>query len=240
MHAKEVLKLVLGAVIVYVVMAACSSGRLGGSGRFAPPADASLVAGSSGGTGSDGLGSSGARTSLDDSGGKGILDAFTDPIASARADTNQSGSRLKAKNYVGSDGSKQFIGLHDSVLNIDCSFLPASDGTLRCMSIGVPTGIAYSDPGCAQPLAYVTKGCTRPSYAYQGVTTSNGPCGTYFYRIFQVGEPYAGPLYTGFPTSCAAFAVASTTYPRSTFELYSLGSEVPPSAFVAAAVETDP
>jgi hypothetical protein len=136
-RAKEGLKLVFGSVVVYVVMAACASGgpgTAGGSGSGSVAPGGGDAAGSSGGdgSGSSGGGSSSGGTALDDSGGRGILDALTDPVTEASAAPNQSGSRLKAKYYVGSDGSKTFTGMHDSMLNVDCNFIQASDSTTRC------------------------------------------------------------------------------------------------------------
>lgn len=240
MNAKEGLKLVFGSVVVYVVMAACAGGGTmspsdtsagGGSSGGAVSASGS----SSGGNGSDGSGSSGGSTG-DDSGGTSFLDALTDPVPAAQADTTQSGSRLKAKYYVGSDGSKQFIGWHDSMLNVDCAFVLASDGTTRCMPYYPEAALIatyFSDSGCTQALALVATGCTPPIYGSQSQAGMGGACATGFDRILQVGAAYTGASYTGAPASCIA------TPSPSAYVLYSLGSEVAPSTFVAATIQTD-
>ena len=160
------------------------------------------------------------------------------PVPAAKADTTTSGSRLKARNYVGSDGSKQFWGWHDSMVNADCSFLPASDGTTRCLPVGVgtATGGYFSDPGCSQPLAQAAKGCSPAMYTFQIVVPATTGCvPTDFYRLYSVSSPYSGPIYTGTPASCTAEPNAGTTA-----DFYSAGAEIPPSTFVAATLQTDP
>ena len=101
MRMQETAKMIGGSIAVYVIMAACSAS----SGTIVPPQgdDGGQVGGnsSSGGAASDGSGGG----ALAD-GARGILDAWTDPVTTASADTTQSGSRLKLQYYVGSDGSK--------------------------------------------------------------------------------------------------------------------------------------
>jgi hypothetical protein len=55
-----------------------------------------------------------------------------------------------------------------------------------------------------------------------------------------VGTAYSGALYTGTPANCTAEPDAGVASLRSTYDIYSLGSEVMPSTFVAATVQTDP
>jgi hypothetical protein len=251
MNAKEGLKLVLGSVVVYVVMAACASvgtmspsdtsaGAGSSGGAVSGSSSGGAVSGSSSGAASDGSGSSGASNG-DDSGGMSLLDALTDPVPAAKADTTQSGSRLKAKYYVGSDGSKQFAGWHDSMLNVDCGFSLASDGTTRCIPTTATLVLAwFSDSGCSQPLAWVTsKGCAPATYAAQGIAPIAPACTTYSSRVFQVGAAYSGAIYTGTPANCSEQPDGGAAL-RATYDFYSVGSEVAPSTFVAATVQTDP
>jgi hypothetical protein len=150
---------------------------------------------------------------------------------------------LKAKYYVGSDGSKQFAGWHDSMLNVDCVFLLASDATTRCLPFGgnaTIIGGVFPDSGCTQPLAVTSKGCAPATYAYQVNTLSAASgCATESFRIFQVGGAYSGAIYTGTPANCSEQPDGGATY-RATDDFYSVGSEVAPSTFVAATVQTDP
>jgi hypothetical protein len=230
--AIESLKLVCGSIVVYVIVAACASGGTTLSGDTS--GDGATETGSSS--------SSGEAT--DDSGGMTtIFDALTDPVPPAKADTNQSGSRLKAKYYVGSDGSKQFSGWHDSMLNVDCSFLPTSDGSFRCVPLSTLAGATFSDSGCTQPLVQVAKGCTPGAYAYQGTVINAGGttcvATSYTYRVFRVGVVYLGLLYTGTPASCTGTTDAGATSLRATSDYFAVASEMT-SAFVAATAQTDP
>jgi len=72
-----------------------------------------------------------ASASKDTGGSPSPLDALTDPVPVAKADDYKSGTRLKVKRSLGADGSSAFAGMHDSLLNVDCSLLPAADGASR-------------------------------------------------------------------------------------------------------------
>jgi hypothetical protein len=102
----------------------------------------------------------------------------------------------------------------------------------------------FSDSGCTQPLGWEqTKGCTPPAYAYQAYQQAgpSGSCGSTGYRIVPVGSAYTGAVYQGTPSACTARS--SDGGPddiRSTYDFYMIGSEIPPSTYVAATVQTDP
>ena len=259
MRAKETARMVGGSIAVYVIVAACSaaSGPNGSAPGGQAQGDGSSGGGSSGSAADDGA-SGGA---IDDGSGSGaahdgtasdsanILDALTDPVPKAGADTTQSGTRLKASYYVGSDGSKTFFTMHDSQLNVDCGFVTASDGTTRCMPLAnaVNVGQFFSDSGCSQALAYTSTACsTTTHYAIQYLSNSGG-CG-YSYHAYTVSGAFAGTVYNGTPSSCTALSSAAdaSAYSRdlatafSTYSFYAIGSELPPSTFVQATVQTDP
>jgi len=213
MRARETIKVFGGSVAIYVIMAACSasSGPQANSGG-----DAGLArGGSSGGTPSDGSSGGSGSESSDGSGtdgsehddGPSILDALTDPVSEASADANQSGSRLKATFYAGADGSKQAAGMHDSQLNVDCSFQMATDGTLRCLPANGQASIYYfSDSGCTQPVPYQVKNCGTPAYAL-GSPAAGAP-GSCSYqpatRVFPISGPYTGSsLYYASAGGCS-------------------------------------
>lgn len=217
MNTREVLRLVVGSVAVYVIVAACSANE-----GIAPSTVKNGSTATGGATNADGGTSSN---------GGSLLIAITNPVSDAAAQSATSGSRLKANYYVGTDGSKQFISWHDSQLGVDCSFALASDGTTRCMPVeyNALTGIYFSDSACSQTLAIINKGCSAPKYAYGGVSS----CSSYSYIIYQPGSAYTGTLYSGTPSSCSA-----TTSSSSSYGFYS-ATVVPPSTFVQATVQTD-
>ena len=227
MNANEAVRIACGSMVVYLIMAACANGQAHWIGT--PP----------GSDASDGTESSGANRP-DDGSATITLDALTDPVGMANAAPEQSGSRLKAKYYVGSDGSRQFLGWHDSMLNVDCAFYPASDGTTRCMPAGTTVSASvFSDPGCSQPLAETSKGCAPGKYELQ-LTAATACASNYYFRLFEVGAIYSGPLYSGTPGSCTEESDAGADSLRAAADIYELGSEIPPSTFVAVTVQTDP
>ena len=135
--------------------------------------------GTGGAVGSGGMmGMGGVGTGATDS---GIIDALMDPVVDAFAgvENPQSGTRLKGKYTMGSDGSKEYQYTtyyqdphgsngpfavrpvwYDSMLQDDCTFAPATDNKLHCLP-GVPTpgpngpagfGLMYTDAQCTQPI----------------------------------------------------------------------------------------
>jgi hypothetical protein len=222
MQAREAAKMLGGSIAIYVIMAACSAGQPGGFTLQ----DGSVSNGSGSGGASGGVSSSGSD-------GTNILDALTDPVPTAAADPTQSGTRLKVNYYAGTDGSKQPTGnMHDSMLNVDCSFLTASDGTLRCMPSG--TGLTgFVDSGCTQPLAIRTKGCSAPAYGVKPVTACDAGD---VWHVFPITGAYSGAsYYSGAPGACAASPTSGLT----AYDLYSTGAELPPSTFAQATIQQD-
>ena len=203
------LKMIGGSITIYVAMAACSASG-GTATGFGPPGSSkpSGSSGSSGGT------------------------SVTNPVPTASADSTQSGSRLKAMYNVGSDGSKVFASLHDSQLNVDCSFGGASDGSTRCLPSGAQVGGEFfSDPQCSQALGFVgSQGCVTPVYAVQYETICRISI-----KIFPVTGTFNGSVYTGNATSCTAYSPAVV----SSYSFYNLGPEVSPSSFVQATLQAD-
>lgn len=244
------IRLVLGSFLVYLFVA-CASAMSGNpppvaslDGSVPGPDDSSLGA-------DDSTDSTGPASSGQESGSFGaIVDALTDPVPSASAQTMTSGSRLKANWYVGSDGSKQFAGWHDSQLNIDCNFGTATDGTTRCLpspsGVTIGTSDYFSDSGCSQVLG-ITDGCGHPTPTAITVTTTSAAGATNCSsttQTFAVGPQFTGTVYQGTPASCSQISSAlATDLANEWFAFYSLGAlmQAPsPSQYVQATVQTDP
>jgi hypothetical protein len=206
MKIESTLKLLVGATVVYAVVAACGSGSNG------------FMGGHDGGTKSDAV----------------------SPVPDAMADI-QSGSRLKAQYYAGTDGSKTFASMYDSQLKVPCAFVTASDGSSRCFptGLGAAAGTAYySDSHCSQPILNVPSVCTAPP-AY--VTTAGTSCnGTTTFHVFPAGSSFspgtdvylgAGSGATGTCTKIPTSATAGSWF--------SVGTELAPSMFVEGTLQTD-
>jgi len=147
----------------------------------------------------------------------------------------QSGSRLKARWYVGDDGSRQFLDWQDTELNTACSFTTGADGTLRCMPIGGAAGAYYfSNATCSTRLISVPQAqCTQGSQPEFGIYTET-TCGASKYHIFPVtGVVQPANIYTGSPAACTPLAALAG------YTFYSAGVELPASRFVAANVTVD-
>jgi hypothetical protein len=263
MDIKETCRSLAGGIVVYLVVASCSAddhknpepsafdaavaSTTGGRSGNGKGGSSGLVAnnrgGSSGlvdtsggrsGMGFDGSAKGGAPSVLDaaiDS----ALDAISNPVRDARADTTTSGTRLRAKYIVGADGSKQFLGWHDSTTNADCSFVPAADGAMRCLpAFGSASGQIndfYVDSGCSQKVAQVFKAnCVTPKYAHDDVVfTSSCGAGTtgIGYAVYSLGAKLTTAYY-GSPANCLPINANAFD----SLDMYAVGAEVPASTFV--------
>jgi hypothetical protein len=220
MHIKEALRVVGGSIAVYVIMTACSSG--GGAGPVGP-------GGPDGGSFVDALAYD-VVSALD---GLSGLDGPGSPVPDAQADGNTSGSRLKAKRYIGTDGSSEFIGWHDSLRNEDCAFRTSGDGQVRCLPSGAGTGSYYSDATCTNAIVPVGPGCV-PAYVTTAVYGSSCAGLTAETHVFQVGPKFTGANVWTQSGTCTPMPTPSMT------DFYAVGGEVAPSSFVAATLQIDP
>lgn len=238
MKLNEAARALVSGAIVYVVMAACSSGdasnpRGGGREDLGAGGAPSLMAegGAMGGSQLEaGAGHGGAAGSAG-----GILDAMVNPVRDAAAQTS-SGSRIKAKYLTSSDGAKQFQGWYDSDRQEDCSFQLARDGSTRCMPSGYSYGTLYSDTGCSQRLTLMLKascGSAAPKYVWLSDATV---CPATMV-LFAVGPVFSGAsLYTGKPGACTTVAAANYA---SVYDIYGIGAEIALSSFVAGTVAVE-
>ena len=150
-----------------------TGGTLASSGASMGTSGAEGVSGSAGAMAMAGAPAGGGTTAA---GGKASGGSnggsMMNPVKPAMADP-VSGTRLKANYINGSDGSKQWaMSWHDSMLNVDCTFGKAIDGSLRCLPAAAATGHFFAESLCTQPLAEVpTTSCgaaPTPSLVYSG------------------------------------------------------------------------
>mgnify|MGYP001613324065 CR=1 FL=1 len=198
------------------------------------------LAGGAGGSGGAGVSAGvGGASGTSKGGSGGSTGSLTDPVPEANAE--ESGSRLKAQRYVGEDGTKQFAGWWDSLRQESCTFIKLKDGMVHCApvlgskgSVYVGTISYYSDPTCSNPaLVYAVNTC-EPSPKVAIVTPPGDQC-TGYYDHYEVGGSTTS-LYSKQPITGSW---GSTTIPMG-YVAATLGSKIPPSAFVAATTVTDP
>lgn len=160
---------------------------------------------------------------------------------SVEPEIDRSGSRLHVRYFVGADGSREFIGFLDTQRNEHCSFTwaddRAADGATRCLPqdhVAYLNDSYFVDASCTQglPLAFWSGGTGCPPPAYIAKRTSN-QCPTLI-RVYQVG-----PEFTGNPYSIiGSLGCRAATLPTG-YTIYTVGNEVPASAFVAASEQVE-
>lgn len=216
MKSKAFFGSLMGSALVYVAMAACvatenipheSTGKV------------TTGVGGSGGMGNGGFG--------------GFVDAMVDPVPDANAETSGSGTRLKARYHVGSDGSRiQAEQWYDTTLGHTCSALPMKDGTRRCVPLGIGT-YHFADAACEQPFGVITNKNCAPEAKY-AQSFEPEACNLH-YKIYSVKAPIE---------PAQVFAVVGGTCQAATktpdWQYFELGNELPPSDFVQFDTVTDP
>ncbi len=221
MRTKDVVKAMAGGAAVYVAMAACSAGGGGRSAHQGSGGVAGLLAQQDAAPDSGGSNGSAGLGSVIDA----MADALTDPVADAAAQS-VSGSRLKARYWVGEDGSKQFAGWYDSQREEACSFQDYGDGVPRCRPSSGAFASYFLDSGCTVPLfnVYDTECSTAPKYgtALSGCTT----------QLYQLAANTPSMVYVGKPGACTG------TMPPAGYTYYS-GTLVSASVFVAATEQVE-
>jgi hypothetical protein len=224
MKFRDVGMCLLGSAMVYVAMAACSSGGSSSS------QGSTRASGTGGGAQVAAGGPGGAPASGGDS---GLVDALTNPVPSAKADPVD-GTRLKAEYILASDGSKEYLdGIwYDSQRSEVCAFATAGDGQDRCLPNGETASI-YADSACTQPIVALTSGCSMPTYVLTaGSATCGATPGTHVFTLGASTTP--STLYVASGSSCYAAGA-----PGSGFTYYNAGAEVAATSFVSATTAHD-
>ena len=179
-----------GSVVVYALMAACS----GGGGGASTPGSGGMTS-SGGSIAAAGFATGGSFTST------GGANTMMNPVPDANAET-KSGTRLKARYYVGADGSKQFVGWRDTMRNEDCGFQKTDDGTLRCLP--APSYVVYyADAGCTQPLGNMVtgSGSACPGGVAAPVYFAESKCGGF--KLHKAGGTTTPTMvFSGSPGAC--------------------------------------
>jgi hypothetical protein len=210
-----------GSFIIYTAMAACS-------GSVEHPTSSSSGATGHGGHGHGGASAQSGHGGAGGSHASGIIDAMTDPVSEASADT-VSGSRLKAYYETGDDGSKAYLPgtWWDSTRGEDCSSRIAGDGKLRCLptDYGYPFNIQYMDPSCTQLVMNDPGKCN--GFKYMVSQTSNGCSQQFDYRPV-MSQVMPATIYMPGPNNTCV----PSGPPNPSLIYIQIGPVVPPSSFV--------
>jgi hypothetical protein len=134
-----------------------------------------------------------------------------------------SGTRLKVASYVGADGSAFVRGdAYDSALDVLCSFVPATDGTVRCMPTPFTATIVYSDSGCSNAVVSSFYGCETEVSKFVSVQHTSDACPPVAMRSFRISNPRTIGTYMRIEGQC--YSAGS--------RLVADAEEMPPSTFV--------
>lgn len=114
----------------------------------------------------------------------------------------QGGGRLQRQLLISEDGLRMLSGqLHDTQLNIDCSFvgrIGATTGT--CVPLHDAPISYFQDASCSAPVAATRTDCDAPQVAVQFDACAATD------KYFALGAPLAsGALYLGTPEACHAW-----------------------------------
>ena len=171
-----------------------------------------------------------------------------------------SGRRLKAHNLVFDDGtlfSRAYGSTWvDAQTGQDCSFRMAADDVIRCIpnSQSFIEARLFADASCTQALIAVDRcnayprGAPKFAVAEELVSrecATGGGYDDYRSRVYALGAGVTpGALYeydyNQTPAVCAPFAAGNANALAETlrhYDLRPLGSEVPPTTFVAGSIE---
>lgn len=241
----EVLRMTLGAFVIYAVMAMCAdaeqqTGRRGSSNG----GTSDVVADGIGDVETGADGAIGDYSSVDTSGSEGsafeglseAIDALLDPVPEVLADeVIRPGDRLQPRVMNGADGSRQLWQWWDTERGESCYFQVASDGQYRCLPMGHGINDSYYlDPGCSQRIALTQKGTCPGPDALRVATLWEQGCPASV-RVFEIGVLMPSPsvYQKNDDGSCTAndYMTESQTY-----DIFSVGPEIPPTAFVAGAL----
>jgi hypothetical protein len=253
------MKIVIGSAAGLIIVNACADAAVRDIGKVmvdagevlgGRPADDVANSNIHGGHGGDGSSGRDAGVLADAGqllidGGRALIDAADKQVPDAAAHvplaaTNGSRIKLRRSTFAGSDGTRYeepWLSYHDTMLEIECTNMPASDGSLRCMpQPGVtasPISTRFADAGCKSRLAIVGGSCEVAQYAYESGSAKT-QCDSVgreveraFYRIYRLGAQHTGQQYEkDTQGSCkVASAFESKLF-------YVLGAEMQPSAFV--------
>jgi hypothetical protein len=149
-----------------------------------------------------------------------------------------SGPRLKAIWQVSEDGARQFqFRWRDTQLDIECSFLTASDGVVRCLPDAIASGDSFLDASCTQRLFTRTApadACTPPTASVASHIEPS--CGESRHRLFSVAAIAAPPMMykPDGDGGCNGYTASPDTL------YFAAQAELSPAMYAAVSLQTDP
>ena len=144
-----------------------------------------------------------------------------------------SGTRLRAKVYAGGADARRFVTWHDTLLDADCQFTRAPDGSVRCYPTPGDSQVVFTDAACSVAVVQQPTGCGAvPTHS---IELNPNSCDTP--KVHKVGAPTARPVTTYARYSGACSATSDTVADK---DFYDASVVVPADDFVAASVAREP
>jgi hypothetical protein len=173
----------------------------------------------------DGRGSgSGSGTGSGSGSGSGSSGDGLDPLY-----PRKSGTRIKMRVLTTPDGAKSLYGWRDTMLNVDCNFMTAIDGVLRCLPSGPYRNGYFGDAACTVP-AFTVAPYDDPAFQYAlEYDLTSYPLK---YRVLRKGA-----LTTSWYFKSGATCVAQTI--PAGYTAYLSAGDAPPSTFQSATLAVE-
>ncbi|HVJ20158.1 MAG TPA: hypothetical protein VM686_32310, partial [Polyangiaceae bacterium] len=147
-------------------------------------------------------------------------------VACMDATTNHtSGTRIRNRFAVTSEGDRSWVGFIDTERNEPCSFEGLGQG-IACVPESL-SAFSYADPACSQPLAHVDADSCATVPKYASHTILDGCTGTTSIHELGTAVTPVGPLYQ---RDASGACVESPAAISGTY--YALGAEIPATSFV--------
>ena len=225
-------------VVVTVAVVGCAGIPSDESGSDGGSAGGGSARSGGGAGGGNETGGGGGTTGSGGGGGNG---GAAGGAQASRDDLYTAGTRLKVRSLVGTDGSRQQVGLWDSQRKEACYFLLASDGRMRCIPLqtAIPWPSQYSDTQCSNRVWFSTYYYQCGNYPYGYALESERACSTE-YVIYTLTPTSPSAIWQSLTlpdggTTCSKTSSA----PDGGYQFAYSGVPLAPSSFVAADYVTE-
>lgn len=156
-------------------------------------------------------------------------DTTTGETTGQEAGGVKSGTRLRARYTMGADGSREFVGWHDTERHEDCSFRQGDSEKLRCIPTAHPV-LDYSDADCTMPVVTLPPqlDCDGNPPKYVLAMDYTEACAPEA-RLFEMGaaiQTTIDPVYRSTAQGCQQLGAGAMPV------FYEVGAEIPMTELV--------
>lgn len=134
-----------------------------------------------------------------------------------------SGSRIVARRGHTADGARVLIGWHDELLDIDCDFVTATDGRMRCLPIAQAATVSYfADEWCSVQAVVLPCPPGDVVRVFSGTVCGSDGAVRYTTAVRRIAG-FESRVYAQTAAGCTEVQVSGTAF--------SLGGAMPPEDF---------